>query len=293
MSTWHTVRQGECLSLIGQRLGIPWKKIWDDPENQSLREKRGNPEILLPGDRIFLPEKDRRDEFAGAEKKHKFKQPCKQELRICLRDHTHRPMVGVTYCYVIDGEPQGEQDTGEDGIALCVLPRGVRKVDLELAWGVMAVDLACLDPANTTTGFQQRLVNLGFDPGEMGGTITDRTRTATIDFQKVEGIEQTGEIDESTIRMMRELHDGETLPKQEALEPSVIEDDDVREQPSIASSLADEIEEGFEDLEMIELEADDDEDLLDARLIDLFADDELELSQAEWEDVPEDEGPPK
>ncbi|MGB9698788.1 MAG: LysM peptidoglycan-binding domain-containing protein [Thermodesulfobacteriota bacterium] len=52
----YTVKQGDCLSSIGEKYGIFWEKIWNQPKNDKLKEKRKNPNILYPGDVIFIPD---------------------------------------------------------------------------------------------------------------------------------------------------------------------------------------------------------------------------------------------
>jgi hypothetical protein len=33
----------------------PWSKVWNDPRNADLRARRGKPERIQPGDRVFVP----------------------------------------------------------------------------------------------------------------------------------------------------------------------------------------------------------------------------------------------
>ena len=57
MAQVHEVKQGECLSSIARRFGFrDWKKIYQHPMNADLRQKRPNPNVLHPGDRIFISE---------------------------------------------------------------------------------------------------------------------------------------------------------------------------------------------------------------------------------------------
>lgn len=53
---WHVVSQGECLSNIAHRHGLPsWRKLWEHPKNEGLRAQRKSPHALLPGDHVALP----------------------------------------------------------------------------------------------------------------------------------------------------------------------------------------------------------------------------------------------
>ena len=56
----HTVEQGEHLSSIAAKYGFQKvATIWDHPDNAGLKSKRKNPHILLPGDKVVIPEGER------------------------------------------------------------------------------------------------------------------------------------------------------------------------------------------------------------------------------------------
>jgi LysM domain len=53
----HTVRTGETLATIARKYGhSDWKTIYDHPANAEFQRKRPNPNIILPGDVIFIPD---------------------------------------------------------------------------------------------------------------------------------------------------------------------------------------------------------------------------------------------
>jgi len=54
----HTVVQGEHLSSIAKKYGFSsYKTIWDHGQNADLKKKRQNPNVIFPGDRLFIPDK--------------------------------------------------------------------------------------------------------------------------------------------------------------------------------------------------------------------------------------------
>lgn len=54
----HTVRAGENLTVIAKKYGYPdWRTIYNDPKNADFRRKRPNPNLILPGDLLFIPDK--------------------------------------------------------------------------------------------------------------------------------------------------------------------------------------------------------------------------------------------
>lgn len=55
----HVVKAGENLSQIAQHYGIRyWANIYLAGDNDDLRSKRPNPNIIQPGDRIVIPSKE-------------------------------------------------------------------------------------------------------------------------------------------------------------------------------------------------------------------------------------------
>lgn len=54
----HTVKSGEYLSLIARNYGIPdWQTIYNHPQNADFKRKRPNPNLIYPGDLLFIPDK--------------------------------------------------------------------------------------------------------------------------------------------------------------------------------------------------------------------------------------------
>src|ERR1043165_791294 len=96
MGMYHTVMQGEYLAKIARQYGFTkWQILWDAPENKDLKQKRKNPNVLFPGDEVFIPDKELREESGGTEKKHKFEldiEPLK--LRIALIGLNNKPLQG-------------------------------------------------------------------------------------------------------------------------------------------------------------------------------------------------------
>ena len=69
----HKVRGGECLASIAAHYGFSVDTIWDLADNSSLKEKRKDPNTLVPGDVVVIP--DRREKVVSCEtaKTHRFK----------------------------------------------------------------------------------------------------------------------------------------------------------------------------------------------------------------------------
>lgn len=80
----HTVRDGDCILSLAEEHGLFWQTVWDHPENAQLKRERKSPNIIYPGDQVFIPERRRKEIGAATEKCHRFEKkgtPAKLHLR--------------------------------------------------------------------------------------------------------------------------------------------------------------------------------------------------------------------
>jgi hypothetical protein len=68
----YVVRQGECLASIAFAHRMQWQSIWDHPRNAVPKQSRGEPNILLPGDRLYIPELELQMVDASTDTLHRF-----------------------------------------------------------------------------------------------------------------------------------------------------------------------------------------------------------------------------
>ncbi len=216
MSPWHTVRQGDSvLSLVRQYNLADWKAIYDLSENASLKEKRPNPNILFPGDRVFIPVRRLRQEICQTGTRHKFKvKRPKAFVRVVLEDQDGDPLPGVPYTLTV-GEETFEGTTGSDGAIGHSVPADAEEGELTVSVdeGIFGDDtrtwpvkIGYLDPTDEVSGVQGRLNNLGFHAGDVDGTLNIQTQAALNAFQARYGLEPTGEIDEATRQKLYEVY---------------------------------------------------------------------------------------
>ena len=66
------VGQGECVASIAADAGHLWQTVWNAPENNELRARRKDPNVLKADDEIFVPALRRRSEAGGSESRHRF-----------------------------------------------------------------------------------------------------------------------------------------------------------------------------------------------------------------------------
>jgi N-acetylmuramoyl-L-alanine amidase len=204
------VRPGDCVWSLAVENGFDVDTVWNEPDNRELKSRRDDPNVLQPDDVVRIPEKRARQEHGGTERRHRFRRKgVPGRLRIVLLDHERQPLRGASYDLWIDGTVHYRGWADDDGLVDVAIPPGARKgelfVDGEEDRHEYELLLGHLDPLDEVSGVQGRLANLGFDPGPIDGIHGPLTSEALERFQRVEGLERTGQLDASTRARLSEL----------------------------------------------------------------------------------------
>lgn len=207
--SWHTAEQGDGVESIAHRFGHFWQTLWDHPQNQQLRSLRKKPNVLLPGDRVFVPEKRDKSESAATEQRHRFRRKgVPDELNVVVA-REGKPRAGERYVLDIDGTLTEGTTDGEGRIRVPMSPAarsGKITVGTPPDADEFLLDLGGLDPATETSGLQGRLNNIGYDCGPADGVMTPETVAAIKAFQADAGLEATGTPDAATRDALAEKH---------------------------------------------------------------------------------------
>jgi N-acetylmuramoyl-L-alanine amidase len=194
MGETHIVEQGEYLASIAKDYGFSdWHIIYDQPENADLRTRRPNPNVLLPGDQIFIPDKEQKQEACPTEQKTRFQVKVpKATLLLILKDSEGKALASQAYTLNVAWLTfQGTTDG--NGKLQQKIPLGIETGKLELAklgltWNLK---IGHLDPlqdgapdAAVISGMQERLNNLGFHCGAVDGILGPKTERALQLFQQ-------------------------------------------------------------------------------------------------------------
>jgi N-acetylmuramoyl-L-alanine amidase len=206
-----TVKQGECIGTIAYDAGFFWETIWKHPRNAQLKRRRGNPNVLMAGDQVFIPDKQTKEEPCATGMVHTFRMkgiPIRFKIRIL--DALHQPRAGVVYELDIDGSTSTGV-TPEDGLISRVIEPAATKAKLKLNPGgseeeIYEFSLGHLNPADDISGLQSRLKNLGYLDGEPSGSMDDATREAIRNFQAAANLEITGEANHGTRDVLLTAH---------------------------------------------------------------------------------------
>lgn len=203
----HRVQQGDCFSSIAHEYGFHPDTLWCHGANTELRTRRGDCNVLSPGDVVAIPDQQTKAESCATDQRHRFRRrgvPAFLRLRLLVEDE---PRAGESYVLEVDGVEIASGVTNGDGLLEERIPPNAVSAALRFADGsVVALDLGELDPIDTIAGVQGRLLNLGYDCGDVDGALSEQTHEALRAFQTKHGLAVTGEPDEATKSKLADLH---------------------------------------------------------------------------------------
>lgn len=204
---FHTVLQGECFSSLAERYGFAnWRTLYDHARNDELRAKRADPNLLAPGDIIFIPERAVRNERVPTGHIHEFTRLRQRtRLRLVLEEVGGVVYENRRYRLAIGGSSI-EGVTDADGLLEQTIPAEATKAELTLFFddgtqGVWTLQLGALDPIEESSGVRSRLRNLGY-PCDIDAMVE-----ALYAFQAAEELPMTGLADEATRMRLWMRHD--------------------------------------------------------------------------------------
>jgi hypothetical protein len=237
----HTAVQGDSIESIAYAAGHAWETVWDAPENDELRELRGSPHVILPGDVVFVPPLELKTESLATGRQHKLRRngvPSKLIVRFMIDGE---PRANADYTFVCDGVERAGTTDGDGWIEESTHPIATWaevRFPLELepdedsqpepsdddaepldddpdddeteadSEQVYRFDLRKMDPSSTISGAQARLHLLGYGVNGIDGELDEPTRAALSAFQEDHELDITGELDDATQAKLAEFTDG-------------------------------------------------------------------------------------
>lgn len=234
----HLVVAGDCIYSLADRNGLPVGKIWDHGNNAELKARRGEEGVLLPGDRVFIPDIERQELDAASDKHHRFVL-TRQQVRLRLRvvdweapvepppdpidafDEPHatyedplptraslKPRQSVAFVLEVGGRTLRGKSTA-DGMIDVPIPADAATARLTLEPGtdrtrVITMRLGDLDPHDEPSGVRGRLFNLGLLPDLQASD--EELQAAVMEFQYHHGLDPTGELDDATRARLKREH---------------------------------------------------------------------------------------
>lgn len=170
------------------------------------------PNVLMPRDRIFIPEITPKEETGQTGAVHTFRlKGVPVRLNFRLVDADHQPRAGLRYTLSVDGKAAAAGLTPEDGlISALIAPKAKTArlvVNTQDGDEEYTFDIGHLNPVEHPSGVQARLKNLGHYAGELTGQMDDATRNALRKFQQRAGLPVTGDANDATRQALLSRHE--------------------------------------------------------------------------------------
>lgn len=207
----HLVRQGECLSRIARDFGFSdYRIIYDHSENAEFKRRRPNPNLIFPGDRIYIPEREAKEVELSTDAVHHLEiEIPKRRLQVRVLDMLGEPLRDTPYTLDL-GADRLEDRTDADGVLEAMIPLSTEDAMLSIDGMSWALRVGHLNPVDDVdddvSGLQARLRNLGYDPGPLDGRLGKRTRAAIRAFQAARGLEVDGACSTALIKAVKQAH---------------------------------------------------------------------------------------
>lgn len=206
----HVVRDGDHIHRLSAEAGFRrHTTVWDHPDNAALRAARPNPDTLLPGDRVSLPDRETRVEEGETERRHRFVAAhARPLLRLRWLRFGRGPQKDMAVDLSPPGSPAAQRTDAHGDIAPSIDPLASR-VTARTVRGEIALEVGSLHPFDTESGWLSRLHNLGYleapaaavkdvDPVELAAAIEE--------FQCDHGLSIDGVASPALLAALRDAH---------------------------------------------------------------------------------------
>lgn len=176
--------QGDCVYSIAAKTGHRWQTLWEHPQNETLRKARKTPGILLPGDHVYVPERQVKSVLLASGQRHRIVvEEATVMLRLRMGDADGRPMAKTDYRLEVAGQVL-PVTTDDDGTFAVPVPSVAEVAHLvEVATGeTVTLHIGHMDPTGSSGAVRKRLANLGYTPDAPEGPIDEHVQALLAQF---------------------------------------------------------------------------------------------------------------
>jgi hypothetical protein len=214
MAEWHTIEQGECLSSLAAQHQLPsWQTIYNHSNNAAFRQEHPNPNVIFPGELVYIPDPEVVHIEKPTDKKHNFVlKRDKTLLRIVAADEDGTPYKQNDYRLTIGDDIYEGKTDGQGMLEQAIDPQASSGV-LTVWWHgaprrhcTWKLHIGHLDPVDRMSGIQARLNNLGYNSGPVDGIRGPITTAAVRKFQKKHKLAVDGIPGPITQAKLKEVH---------------------------------------------------------------------------------------
>lgn len=209
-----TVSPGESIDSIAEDTGHFWQTLWDLPENAELKAARPSRTVLLPGDKVTVPDIRTKTESRPVDEIHRFKRKgVPAEIRFQVLDKDGEAIAERPYVLRV-GKRRYEGETDTEGKLFHYVSPAARVAELfvktdptdDTVTKSWTLKIGYLWPVETIQGMQSRLNNLGYRCGAVDGDIGPRASAALRRFLADNGLQEDSDYDAAVQDVLRTLH---------------------------------------------------------------------------------------
>ena len=190
----YEIKPGDWFAKIVKREGYGdfWRPIFSHAGNKAFRSECPDPNLLIPGKKCILPEKEGREESRQSDARSRFKKKAqKSELHLVILRPNGQALKSAKYKLVFHGpgvEGQTvEKKTDGSGAIKCEITPDVDSAILTIEGTEFELKIGHLEPVDTVKGVQARLQNLNYSIAAIddgAGGAGSPTEAAIRAFQK-------------------------------------------------------------------------------------------------------------
>lgn len=209
MAKEHEVAPGDYLAQLAADHGFADPAtIWNDSANAGLRQERDDPEILLPGDALTIPEPQVGTVSRPTGKMHVFvgKTPPTLMLRLVLQDPRGTALADLGGTLQLDSAPGKAVTTDGSGKIETEIPVTTTRVIVTAGTRRWEAQVGHLDPVTEISGYRERLNNLGYRAGSATDPADPILQSAVEEFQCDNGLGVDGKCGPATQHTLKEVH---------------------------------------------------------------------------------------
>ncbi len=203
----YTVKQGDHLTALAERHGFErYESIWDHPDNAELKQLRKNPNVLFPGDELTIPDRETKIVDVPSSAMHRFVvRRSRLALRIVLLDSSGQPVPDEACTLQVEGDPDDLMTDPGGKVERRIAPSD-RRASVTFAGVEVPIDVGFLDPVDEVSGWQARLVNLGYLETPIDDEADPEVLSAVEEFQCDHDLPITGQCDAGTRQELLDAH---------------------------------------------------------------------------------------
>lgn len=209
MAVNHQVKQGDCISSIAYENGFFPETIWDHPKNAGLKELRKDPNVLVPNDTVFVPDKQIKEVAEPTNQVHKYQlKNAPAVFSVQLFDFLEKPRANQFFEMKIDDKFERSGTTTSEGIAEISLPPNAKRGVMTVGEDSETIEFhfGYLESSDNVRGMQARLQNIGFECA-VDGKLDEEMTEVLKSFQRRFDLPLTGKSDSKTLEKLEEIHD--------------------------------------------------------------------------------------